>query len=121
MPSSTLRAGSKPATGDRVVTVGLVGGLLACATLALLAQRWISGLAAPIVAVLLWRRHRRARFSAYIFFSALALRGLVTGSWALVVFAGASGLVLQTPAAPRAWPRLIAGRRSSTQGTPSST
>jgi hypothetical protein len=121
MPAPTLRTGSKPATGDRAITVGLVGGLLAYAALALVAQRWVSGLAAPIVAALLWRRHRRARFSAYVFFSALALRGLVMGSWALVAFAGASVLVLQTPAARRAWPRLIAGRRSSTRGTPSST
>jgi hypothetical protein len=121
MPSWTLRTGSTPSTGDRVVTVGLVGGLLAYAALALVEQRWVSGLAAPIVAALLWGRHRRARFSAYVFFSALALRGFVTGSWALVVFAGASVLVLQMPAARRAWPRLVAGGRSSTRGTPSST
>jgi len=77
--------------------------------------------AVPDTAVLLWGRHRCARFSAYVFFSALALRRLVTGSWALVVFAGASVLVLQTPAAGRAWPRLVAGGRSSTRGTSSST
>ena len=110
MPSWTPRAISKPTAGDRAVAVVLVGGLLAYAALALVAHRWVSGQAAPIVAALLWGRHRRARFSAYVFFSALALRGLVTGSWALVVFAGTAVLVLQTPAARPAWPRLVAGR-----------
>ena len=110
MPSWTPRAISTPPPGHRAVAVVLVGGLLVYAALALTAHRWVSGLAAPVVAALLWGRHRRARFSAYLFFSALALRGLVTGSWALVIFAGAAVLVLQTPAARRAWPRLIAGR-----------
>jgi len=121
MPPWTLRTRSTPWIGERAVTVGLVSGLLAYAALALIAHRWASGLAAPIVAALLWGRHRRARFSAYVFFSALAARGLVTGSWALVVFAGASVLVLQMPAARRAWPRLVAGERPGTRGTPSST
>lgn len=88
----------------------LAGGLLLYAALALAAHRWISGLVAPLVAALLIARHPRARFSAYVFFSALAVRGLVAGAWALALFAGAAIVVMQTPPAVRAWPRVVAGR-----------
>jgi hypothetical protein len=108
--------------GERIVVVAVVGGLVAYAALALTAHRFISGLAALLVAALLAIRHPRARFSAYIFFSALALRGLVAGTWPLVLFAGAGILVLQTPLARRAWPRLVAGStRSKGHGGASST
>lgn len=95
----------------------LVAALVGYAVLALLARRWLTGLAAPFVAVLLAIRHPRARFSAYVFFSVVALRGLVAGAWALVAFGCAGVLVLQAPAARRAWPRLVAGPRVSTRGT----
>jgi len=88
----------------------LAGGLLLYAALALAAHRWISGLVAPLVAALLIARHPRARFSAYVFFSALAVRGLVAGAWALALFAGAAIVVMQTPPAVRAWPRVALGR-----------
>ena len=55
---------------------------------------------------LLWRRHPRARFAAYIFLSALGLRAAVAGLWATLLFAAAAMVLLQTPAAQRAWPRL---------------
>jgi hypothetical protein len=108
--------------GERVVVVALVGGLVAYAVLALLAHRFVSGLAAPLVAVLLALRHPRARFAAYVFFSALALRGILAGAWTLVLLGGAGILVLQTPPARRAWPRLVPGSiRSPRDAPPSST
>ena len=69
---------------------------------------WVSGIAAPVVALLLLARHRRARFSAYVFFSVVVLRGVVTGWWMLASAAIAAILLLQTPVALRAWPRLPA-------------
>lgn len=104
-----------------MVSATLLVGVLVYAALALLARRWVTGLAAPIVAVLLAGRHPRARFSAYVLFSAVALRGLVTGAWALVAFGSAGVLILQTPAAQRAWPRLAPGTRRSRGNTRSST
>ena len=104
--------GSVPASwgGERLVTAAMVGGLVVYAGLALLAHRWLSGLVAPLVAVLLARRHPRARFAAYVFFSALGLRSLIAGAWPLAVFAAAGIVVLRTPPAGRAWPRLVPGR-----------
>jgi hypothetical protein len=116
MPSETPRA--MPAAGERTVIVVLITALVVYAAWALVEHRWVSALAAPVVAVLLAMRHPRARFSAYVFFSALALRGLVGGVWPLVVFGGAGVLVLQMPPARRAWPRLTAGRTRSTRDTP---
>jgi hypothetical protein len=71
---------------------------------------WLSALAAAVVAVLLWRRHPRARFAAYVFFSALALRAVLTGAWPTLAFAVAAVLLLQTRAARTVWPRLAPGR-----------
>jgi predicted small integral membrane protein len=107
--------------GERLVVVLLAGGLVAYAVLALAAHRWVSGLAAPLVAGLLVIRHPRARFSAYVFFSALALRGLLAGTWPLALFAGAGILVLQTAPATRAWPRLLPGTGRSGPDASSST
>ena len=106
------------ATGERVVIVALVGTLLVYAAWALVERHWVSGLAAPVVAVLLAMRHSRARFSAYVLFSVLALRGLVGGVWPLVALAVAGILVLQTPPARRAWPRLTGGRTRATRDGP---
>ena len=61
---------------------------------------------APLVAALLWMQHPRARFAAYIFFTVAAVRGLFRGAWPVTAFAIAAILLLQTPAAARAWPRL---------------
>ena len=117
MSPSTPRAITEASAPDRVVVVALLAGLVAYAVVALLARRWVTGLAAPIVAVLLAIRHPRARFSAYVFLSVVALRGLVVGAWPLVAFGCAGVLVLQTPAARRAWPRLVAGTRASTRAS----
>ena len=114
-------ASSSGSVGERLVVVALAGGLLVYAVLALVAHRWISGLAAPLVALLLARRHPRARFTTYVFFAALVVRGLVAGAWPLALFAGAGILVLQTPPARRAWPRLVAGRTRSLVTDSSST
>lgn len=96
-------------------------GLVGYAALALAAHHFITGLAALVVAALLAIRHPRARFSAYVFFSALAVRGLVAGAWPLALFAGAGILVLQTSPARRAWPRLAVGRTRSPADPPPST
>jgi len=82
--------------------------LLAYAVAALsIGSRWISGLLAPVVAWLLWRRHPRARFAAYIFLSGVGLRSAVVGHWATLLFAAVAIVALQTAAARRAWPRLV--------------
>ncbi len=74
-----------------------------------LARWWISGLAAPVIALLLWRLHPRARFAAYVFFAVVALRGVVGRHWAAVLFALAAVALMQTAGARRAWPRLRPG------------
>jgi hypothetical protein len=118
MPSWAPRTLGGSSAGERAVTVVLLAGLLVYAVLALLARHWVTGLAAPVVAALLVVRHPRARFSAYVFFSVVALRGLVTGAWVLVAFGAAGVLALQTRAARRAWPRLAPGTRRSRPDTP---
>lgn len=69
-------------------------------------DRWPSAVAALIVAALLWRHHPRARFSAYILFCAMAARAAFAGEWRLFGLAVVAIVVMQTPAAARAWPRL---------------
>ena len=83
--------------------------LIVYSGLALATGRWVSGLAAPVVAWLLWRRHRRARFSAYVLLSMIVARGAMTGSWWLVAGALVVIALLQSPAAARAWPRIRPG------------
>jgi hypothetical protein len=80
--------------------------LLAYSAVLFVEWRWVSGLLGAVVAWLLWRQHPRARFAAYIFLSAIALRSAMGGSWAAFVFAVALLVLLQTPAAQGAWPRL---------------
>jgi hypothetical protein len=93
------------------VVIALVVSLLVYAIIAITRRWWPSAVMAPIVAALLWRGHRRARFTAYIFFSVMAARGVLTGVWALPAYALAAIAVLQMPAARAAWPRLTARRR----------
>ena len=88
----------------------LPGALLAYTLVAIALGWWPSALVAPCVAWLLWRRHPRARFAAYIFLSVLTARGLLSHTWPLAAFAIAAILALQLPAAHRAWPRLTWGR-----------
>jgi hypothetical protein len=92
------------------VAVVLSASLLLYAVVALTQRWWPSAAVAPLVALLLWRRHRRARFTAYVFFSVLAARGALTGVWALPAYAAAAVGLLQTAPAREAWPRLRPGR-----------
>ena len=94
------------------VVTAIAGSLLGYAALAARMQHWGSAVAAVIVAALLWASHRRARFAAYVFFTALALRGALAGMWALAVYAAIVLAVMQTAPARRAWPRLVRGRLS---------
>lgn len=64
------------------------------------------GLAAPYVAALLWRRHPRARFVAYVFLTHEAARGLHFGRWDAAAVAAAWIGLLQLPAARRWAPSL---------------
>ena len=70
---------------------------------------WISTLAGALVAFFLWRRVGRARFAAYIFFSAMAIRSALTEAWPTLAFAVVAVAAMQTPAAFAAWPRLRPG------------
>ena len=100
-----------PRDVSRVVLIGaIVGSMVIYGAIAASQRRWVSTVAAAVVAVLLGCSHPRARFAAYIFFSALAVRGAVTGMWALPLYGGIVLAAMQTPAARRAWPRLARGR-----------
>jgi hypothetical protein len=59
---------------------------------------------APVVGVLMLRRHERARFSVYVFLSCEILRAIRIHSWLLGVLAAGSILYLQFPAARRFHP-----------------
>ena len=72
-------------------------------------ERWPSGLMALVVAALLWRRHPRARFATYVLFSVLGARAVVAGDWPMLALGVSAVVVMQTPAAARAWPRLRPG------------
>jgi len=99
-PSASHRA-------ERALASGLALALAGYATFALVVGHWwVSGVAAPVVAALMLARHRRARFSAYIFFSVVVARGVLTGWWMLAGGAVGAILLLQTPLALRTWPRL---------------
>lgn len=64
------------------------------------------GLAAPYVGWLLWRRHPRARFAAYIFLTHETVRGLHFRHWDAVGVAMAWIILLQLPTARRYAPPL---------------
>ena len=89
----------------------LAASLLVYAGVAVTRHWWPSTIAAPVVAALLAWRHPRARFAAYVFFSVMAIRGVVSGLWALPAYAAVAVALMQTPAARRAWPPLEPGRR----------
>jgi len=94
--------------GTRALDV-VPAALVAYAVIALARGRWLSGLAAPVVAWLLVRRHRRARFATYVFATVVLVRAAVTRDW----WIGAGTLVvialLQLPSAVREWPRIRPG------------
>ena len=93
-----------------VVVWAVAGSLIAYVAVAARQQHWGSALAACIVAALLWWSHRRARFAAYVFFTALAVRSALAGPWALAVYAVLALAAMQTAGARRAWPRIVPGR-----------
>ena len=87
------------------------------------------GLAAPYVGVLLWRRHPRCRFAAYVFLSHEILRGLHFRHWDAVILTVVWIALLQLPAARRYAPSLrpseilerlprVSGRKSRSPGAP---
>ena len=87
------------------------------------------GLAAPSVGVLLWRRHPRCRFAAYVFLSHEIVRGVHFRRWDAVAIALAWIALLQLPAARRYAPSLrpreilerlprLSGRKSRSPGGP---
>ena len=103
----------------RFVTAALPVTLVVYAIIAaLVLHRFISAAAALFVGVLLWRRHRRSRFSAYIFLSAIAARAVLTHVWPLAAFAAATIALLQLPAARRAWPGIHRPRLNSDRMAP---
>jgi hypothetical protein len=61
--------------------------LIAYTAIAVARAWWPSAVAAPVLAWLLWRRHPRARFAAYVFFSVMTVRAILTASWPLGAFA----------------------------------
>lgn len=68
---------------------------------------WVAyGLAAPWVALLLWRRHPRGRFAAYVFLSHEILRGVHFHRGDAVLVALAAIGLLQLPSARRWAPSL---------------
>lgn len=68
---------------------------------------WVAyGLAAPYVAWLVWRRHPRARFAAYVFLTHEVVRGVHLHRWDAVGMAALWILLLQLPAARRWLPSL---------------
>jgi hypothetical protein len=92
------------------VVVGLPLACLVYAVVAIATRgAWLSAAAAALVAWLLWRRHRRARFAAYVFLTAVAVRGVLAARWPALAFAAAAVLALQTPPAVVAWPRVTPG------------
>jgi hypothetical protein len=95
--------------------VRVVGVLLPLAHLAFAAVTlaaggaWLSAAVASLVAWLLWRRHARARFAAYVYLTMVAARSVVAARWPALAFAIATGLALQTSPALTLWPRLAPG------------
>ncbi len=87
------------------------------------------GLGAPYVGVLLWRRHPRCRFAAYVFLTHETFRGLHFAHWDAVSVGLGWIALLQLPAARRYAPSLrpseilgrlarFSARRSGSRGRP---
>lgn len=79
---------------------------------------WLSAAGGLLVAGLLWRGHPRARFTAYVLLSVVAVRGAVGGAWAVAAFGAAVILALQMPGALAVWPRLRPGAVRGDRITP---
>ena len=93
------------------VVIALLAAIVGYAAVALVHHWWVSGVVAVAAAILLWRRHPRARFTVYILLSAVLLRAVFGHSWPLLLFAVVALALLQTPGARREWPRLTPGAR----------
>jgi hypothetical protein len=99
-----------------LLTIALLASPMIHAGALLLHTRWLNFgsprlwdafvyfLIAPIVGVLMLRRHERARFSAYVFLSCEVLRAARIDSLALGLIAVAFLVYLQLPAARRTHP-----------------
>src|SRR4051812_33575992 len=99
-----------------ILTLGLLASPVIHAIALLLHTRWLNFgsvrpwdgfvyfLIAPIVGVLMLRRHERARFSVYVFLSCEILRAIRIHSAGLGVLAVGFLLILQLPAARRFHP-----------------
>jgi hypothetical protein len=99
-----------------ILTIVLLASPMIHASALLLRTQWLNFgsprvwdafvyfLIAPIVGMLLLRRHERARFSAYVFLSCEVLRAVRIHSLALGVIAVAFLVYLQVPAARRYHP-----------------
>lgn len=99
-----------------IVVILLAAGLVVYAGFAAAAGWWLSALAAPVVAVLVGRRHPRARFAAYVLLSVVATRAVAVAAWPALAFAVGAIALLQTPGAARVWPRLTPGRTRAPAG-----
>ena len=112
--------------GLQVLTTALLASPLMHAGALMLRARWLNFgsvrlwdafvyfLIAPIVGMLMLRRHERARFSVYVFLSCEILRAIRIHSLALGLIAVAFLVYLQTPAArayhPSVDPRRVLAR-----------
>jgi hypothetical protein len=115
---SADRGGNRPSRpfGLWILTLALLGSPVIHAGALLLHTRWLNFgsvrlwdglvyfLIAPIVGVLMLRRHERARFSAYVFLSCEVLRALRIPSPALGLLAVGFLVDLQLPASRRFHP-----------------
>lgn len=125
---SADRSDNRPSRpfGLWILTIALLASPMIHAGALLLSSRWLNFgsprlwdafvyfLIAPIVGMLMLRRHERARFSAYVFLSCEILRAARIHSLALAVIAVAFLVYLQTPAArschPSVDPRRVLAR-----------
>jgi hypothetical protein len=99
-----------------ILTIALLASPMIHAGALLLRTRWLNFgsvrlwdalvyfLIAPVVGMLMLRRHERARFSVYVFLSCEILRAVRIHSLALGLIAVAFLVYLQTPAARRCHP-----------------
>ena len=114
-PSRPFPRAGRP-FGLWVLTLALLASPLVHASALLLHTRWLNFgsvrlwdglvyfLIAPIVGMLMLRRHERARFSAYVFLSCEVLRAVRVDSLALGLVAVGFIAYLQTPASRRYHP-----------------
>jgi hypothetical protein len=115
MEPDTATAFRRPA-GLWLLTLALLASPALHAVALLLDTRWLNFgsrhpwdgfvyfIIAPVVGVLMLRRHERARFSVYVFLSCEIIRAIRIHSWLLGLLAGGAILYLQFPAARRFHP-----------------